>query len=158
VNIEDLYQKYRGHIFYLCKKYVHEDQDAEDIVQNVFIKIIRKNESFENRSACFTWMYRIAVNECLNYIKANRNKFMQFDVNLTPVQNEHAFLPLERTWLWQRLFKAISNEEQMIIILHAIEGVSLTEIADILSISRQALHKSWEKTKKRLNKEFKSEL
>jgi DNA-directed RNA polymerase specialized sigma24 family protein len=52
----------------------------------------------------------------------------------------------------------MSAKERMIILLHAFENVPLAEIADILGISRQALHKSWNKTKKRLTKEFKPEV
>ena len=77
--IEELYKRYKGHIFLVCRRYIKDPADTQDVVQIVFVKAWRSIGRFENRSEYYTWLYRIAVNECLNYLKKNRYTSVSFD-------------------------------------------------------------------------------
>jgi RNA polymerase sigma-70 factor, ECF subfamily len=147
MTIEELYDNYRGHIMLLCRRYVRDAQDAEDVVQSVFIKAWRGIGKFEERSGYFTWLYRIGVNECLSYLKRRRRESIEFEESRWPVENGDEFSLSERRELWRRVTGALDRKERMIIFLYAIEGLSIVEIAEVSGISRQALYKKWNRIK-----------
>lgn len=62
-----LVAKYQQMIFRVCRGFVDQREDAEDLVQEVFIKAYYALDSFDGRAAFSTWLYRIAVNTCLNH-------------------------------------------------------------------------------------------
>lgn len=71
-GFELLVQKYQERLYWHIRNFVHFHQDADDVLQNTFIKVFRSIKGFESKSTLFTWMYRIATNESLNYIKKNK--------------------------------------------------------------------------------------
>jgi RNA polymerase sigma-70 factor, ECF subfamily len=150
MTIEELYHNYRGHILLLCKRYVRDPQDAEDVVQSVFIKAWRSLEKFQERSGHFTWLYRIGVNECLRYLKRHRRESVEFRESLWPVDSGGEFSMSERRELWKRVTSALDRKERMIIFLFAIEGLSMVEVALVTGISRQALYKRWNRIRQKV--------
>jgi RNA polymerase sigma-70 factor, ECF subfamily len=149
--IEELYNRYKGHILLLCRRYIKDASDSEDVVQIVFLKAWRSLEKFEDKSGHFTWLYRIAVNECLNYLKKHRHETVEFDETKWLVQDK-PFSPEEMHYLWNRILNSIDQKERSIIFLHAIEGLNISEVADVIGISRQALHKKWKSVMTKLQK------
>ncbi|MBU1009309.1 MAG: RNA polymerase sigma factor [Bacteroidetes bacterium] len=70
-----LVAKYQQMIFRVCRGFVDQKEDAEDLAQEVFIKAYYALDSFDGRAAFSTWLYRIAINTCLNHQrKAGRSK------------------------------------------------------------------------------------
>ena len=71
-GFELLVQKYQERLYWHIRNYVHFHQDADDIIQNTFIKVFKNIKGFESKSKLYTWMYRIATNESINYINKNK--------------------------------------------------------------------------------------
>ncbi|MCP4219231.1 MAG: RNA polymerase sigma factor [bacterium] len=69
MGIEEIIDAYHQRLFKLCLFYLKNPQEAEEILQDIFIKILKKKSTFEGKSDIYTWIYRIAVNTLLNYIK-----------------------------------------------------------------------------------------
>ena len=67
-----LVEKYQKKIYWHVRRMVIEHDNANDVMQNTFIKIWRGLENFRSDSQLFTWMYRIATNECLNYLNQQK--------------------------------------------------------------------------------------
>jgi len=70
-----LIKKYQQRIYWHIRKMVIDHDDADDLVQETFIKVYRHIESFRADSQLFTWIYRIATNECLNFLKKKKRRF-----------------------------------------------------------------------------------
>lgn len=130
---------------------MNNPQDADDVVQIVFLKAIKNIHSFQHKSGYFTWLYRIAVNECLNYLKKQKNGLEEYNDTIC-IHSGTEFTRAERNLLWYRLLHGFNKSERMLILLHVHEGIPITEIAEIMEISRQTIHRKWSRIKKQLQK------
>ena len=70
-----LVRKYRQRVYWHIRKMVIDHDDANDLTQDVFVKIWNHLDSFRQDSKLFTWVYRIATNECLTFLNKKRRKF-----------------------------------------------------------------------------------
>jgi len=79
----ELVRIYQQRLYWHIRKIVIHHNDADDILQNTFIKIFRHIDNFQSNSSLFTWMYRIATNESITYInkEAKRNKITNSEYN-----------------------------------------------------------------------------
>ena len=68
VAFKALLSQYKERLYWHIRKIVIDHDDADDIVQNTFIKVFRNINSFKGESKIYTWMYRIATNEALNFL------------------------------------------------------------------------------------------
>lgn len=66
---QELFRRYRSVVWRVCYNYMRNKEDAEDLTQDVFIKVYRSLHQFEGRSAFKTWIYRVAINSCQNEIR-----------------------------------------------------------------------------------------
>ena len=69
-----LMEKYQQQVFHVAMGFVHSRQDAEDITQEVFIRVFRSLGSFKEQSLFSTWLYRITLNCSINYVKKNKRR------------------------------------------------------------------------------------
>ena len=69
---KELYQKYSSKMLAVCYRYAHNREDAEDMLQEGFIKVFSQIHSFENRGALEGWIRRIVVHTCINILKKNK--------------------------------------------------------------------------------------
>mgnify|MGYP000610334719 CR=1 FL=1 len=70
-----LVREYQQKIYWHIRKMVIDHDDADDLVQEVFVKVWKNLNKFREDSQLYTWVYRIATNECLNFLRKKRNKF-----------------------------------------------------------------------------------
>ena len=80
-----LVRKYQQKIYWHIRKMVIDHDDADDLVQDVFIKVWKHIENFREDAQLYTWIYRIATNECLNFLRKKKNKFF---LPIHDVQNQ----------------------------------------------------------------------
>lgn len=82
-----LVRKYQQKIYWHIRKMVIDHDDSDDLVQEVFVKVWKNLGKFREDAQLYTWIYRIATNECLNFLRKKKNKFF---VPIHDVQNELA--------------------------------------------------------------------
>lgn len=80
-----LLKKYRKSVYYMLLKMVNNPDDAEDLTQEAFAKAFSSLEKFDPRYAFSTWLFRIATNNCIDYIRKKRIQTISID---TPYENE----------------------------------------------------------------------
>ena len=158
MDIEQLYRRYYSHIHRLCSRYITDSYNVDDVVQTVFIRAMRSLHTFEKRSDYFTWLYRIAVNECCAFIRKNRRECVLFTDDIPDCRGTVDFTPHEQKALWKLLGTGFDGKERAILLLHAFEGVPVAEVAEILKVSRQLIHRKWKKIRMILQKRLRSEL
>ena len=70
-----LMEEYKERVYWLVRKMVIDHDDSDDLVQEIFVKVWNNLDKFRADSQLFTWIYRIATNECLNFLKKKKRRF-----------------------------------------------------------------------------------
>lgn len=149
-HFKDLYQKYGPKVQRLCLGYTGNQVEAEDLLQEVFVKIWQNLDKFRGDSQVSTWIYRIAVNTCLYHLRSTKNKR---SVNL---EQAPPLLDLDESNIEhqvQLLYKAISElkESDRLIITMLLEEIPYSEIAQITEISEVNLRVKIHRIKQQLS-------
>jgi len=148
-----LVESYSGMIYRLALNMLDDSQDAEDVLQETFIKAYRNLSKFDGRSSLSTWLYRIATNEALMMIRRRKKKFVSIDAPLQFSDQEQdtmnivdwCCLPEDElissealAYLNQAIDKLAPNL-RIVFVLRDIEGLSTRETAEILNLSETAV-------------------
>lgn len=162
---EELVLKYQDRIYNLCRHMLGNTSDAEDAAQDTFIKAYQKLKDFKPEASLYTWLYRIAVNTCLDYKKKPffESLFMKADEDEEYIPEAVSEDPspeklYESKQLGLALRKGIgklSLKLRTVIILKEIEGLSYEEIADILEVSTGTVKSRISRARDELKKYFK---
>ncbi len=132
----ELYEKFSGKLFATCLRYIKDETEAEDVLVRGFMKIFEKIDQFHGEGSFEGWIRKIMVNESLQYIRKNKNIYMQVDienaqyeVNIEAIESQLAADDL------LNLICKLPVGYRTIFNLYAIEGYTHQEIADMLQIS-----------------------
>ena len=142
LSFERLYEMYRGRVFGTAYRMLSNRADAEDCTQDVFVKVFKKLKSFRGDSAVSTWIYRIAVNACLDF---RRRRRLRQAVSLDDGM-EVGSTPLSVTRLIESALPRMAQGYRQVFVLHDIQGLKHEEIGKILGItdgaSKSQLHRA----------------
>lgn len=142
-----LVENYQKKVILTCFGFVHNQEDAEDIAQEVFIEVFRSIQNFRADAKLSTWLYRIAVNRSLNHIRDNKRRkwFQSFDdvvkeknLQLNHYASENPGTELENLQRANILHEAIGSlpeNQKTAFTLNKYEDLSYKEIAEIMDIS-----------------------
>jgi len=159
-----LVEKYQQKIYWHIRRMVIEHENANDVMQNTFIKIWKGLENFRSDSQLFTWMYRIATNECLNYIgQMKKHDTVSFegsdndeDDNLSPSSYVKADSDnIDPDILLERLRKAIESlpeKQKLVFNMRYYDEMPYEQISEILNTSVGALKASYFHAAKKIEK------
>lgn len=155
MNPEELYNKYRGFVLRLCYKYAITHEDAKDLLQIVFYKLLKHKNKFRGESNFSTWLYRVTINECLNYIRTKKREDKLFSLFKTKGKEETGdIFSIEWQVIWKEISTLLGQRKKMILFLHIFEGLSFQEIAEVLKKSRFTLYNDWKKIAAKLRIEL----
>jgi RNA polymerase sigma-70 factor (ECF subfamily) len=146
---ESLVKNYDRQVLQLAYNMVNNTQDAEDIYQEVLVRVYKNLHRFEFKSEFSTWLYRVVVNYCINFNKKRRRlkaysidkEFQNGDENWkksvkSEEQNpEESFLNLELSREIEAALQQLSPKQKTVFILRHYHGHKLKEIAEILKCS-----------------------
>jgi RNA polymerase sigma factor (sigma-70 family) len=143
-----LVKKYREKIYFFVRRMVIDHDDADDVVQNIFIKVWNNLGSFREDSKLFTWLYRIAVNESLSFLKS---KQLRSYLSLTSpeammIKSLHDDNYFDGTEIQRRLTEAIiklPKKQQLVFNMRYYDELSYEEMSEILTTSVGALKASY---------------
>jgi RNA polymerase sigma-70 factor (ECF subfamily) len=148
---KELYDRYSRGMYVVCLRYAKSDQEAEDILQDSFIKVFKHLGKFRGESRLEYWIKRVVVNTALNY---TRNKLYMYPmVDVEDVTQEFDYEQILSNYHFEELLKFISELPQgcrIVFNLFAIEGYSHQEIADMLDISEGTSKSQYFRAKKLL--------
>ncbi len=144
---------YSPQIYRLALKMVGDAQDAEDVLQDTFIKALRSLPSFEGRSSLSTWLYRIAVNEALMALRKRKGDVVSIDEEREdsegesePVQivdwcclPEQELMSAESRQFLDTAVSKLSPVLRAVFILRDVQGLSVRDTAEALQISEAAV-------------------
>jgi len=162
-----LLDEYQEKVFNTCLSFVPNVEDAEDIAQEVFVEVFKSVTKFKGNSKLSTWIYRISVNKCLEFIRKKKTKkrfgFMQsISGNAIPMDKSayftefnHPGIQLEKKEENEVLFMAINQlpeAQKVVFTLHKIDGLSYKEVSEITKKSISSIESLLFRARKGLKK------
>ncbi len=145
---EELVRRHQQRILAVVGGTLRKREDVEDIAQQVFIKAYLSIKRFDMRSAFSTWLYKIAVNECWDYLRKKRVRPLVYEADLSEdqVRQLDAFVNTgqapadasrraELGELVEQLLSQLSDEDRQILVLKEVEGFSVEEISEMLDLN-----------------------
>ncbi len=152
---QKLLHNYQKPLYYHIRNIVLNHDDADDVLQNTFIKVFQNLKNFKGDSKLFSWMYRIATNEALTFIKqkAQKNKTSTEELNAKTIDNLQSDVYFEGDEIQIKLQKAIAllpHKQQLVFKMKYFEELKYEEIATILETSVGALKASYHHAVKKI--------
>ena len=146
---------YQKPLYFHIRNIVLNHDDTDDVLQNTFIKIFQNLKNFKGDSKLYSWMYRIATNESLTFIKqkAKKNKISTEELNTKIIDNLAADVYFEGDEIQIKLQKAIAllpTKQQLVFKMKYFEELKYEEIATILETSVGALKASYHHAVKKI--------
>ncbi len=147
--------KYKERLYWHIRKIVVTHDDADDALQNSFIKIWKNLESFQGNSALFTWLYRIATNEALTLLK-KRKRTTEYSISDEDnsygdsLQSDPYFDGTELQLKLQQAIATLPEKQRIIFNLKYFEEMKYQEIAEITDTSVGSLKASYHHAAKKI--------
>ena len=141
-EIEALYQKYSYAIYKRAQSFMKNEEEALEVMQEVFVKALQYADSFRGESSPYTWLYRIATHLCLNKLRHIKiTKIVDEPLEETRYSSGHN---LEKTVVNQKafykIFDQLEKEDQTILTLYFVDGLTQEQVAQSLSLSRKTIY------------------
>ncbi len=167
---EDLYHKYHQDVFQFLVYMVQNREQAEDLVQEVYIRVLKSYETFEGKSSEKTWLFSIAKNVAIDHFRKQRNWkdriLEKFDWGKQELKSSEA-LPEEITLAneeIQALYKCLQNcstDYRLVIIMRYIQELSIIETAEVLGWTESKVkttqHRAIKALREEMNTNFRKE-
>jgi len=128
---DELMIRYERQIYRVCYRFVNNRDDAMDLAQEVFIKAFEHLASFRRESSMKTWLYRIAMNHCINHVKKNAREFVEISetIGSIPSSIQSDMEDREQREHFRVLVKRLPPKQKAILEMRINEQLSYEEIA-----------------------------
>lgn len=155
-----LVDKYKERLYWHIRKMVLSHEDADDILQNVFVKVWQGLREFRYEAKLFTWMYRIATNEALNFLSEKRRKVYgnTDEINTyleNTLQSDSYFSGDEIQRELQRAILTLSDRQRLIFNMKYFEDMSYEDMAGILDVAVGTLKATYHNAVKKIEENLK---
>ncbi|MEN9971713.1 MAG: hypothetical protein RIS20_60 [Bacteroidota bacterium] len=163
---EMLVVTYEKKVLNMCWHLLHNREEAEDATQDVFIAIYQSKHLFKGESQLYTWVHRITMNKCLEYIRRSKRK-KRFGINIpidetflnaensTQLDPEQVLIEKERAKAFYTAVQQLSDKQRIAYSLHHFEDISYKEISESMNLSLSAIESLIFRAKQQLIKQLK---
>jgi len=150
-----LVNKYQHSLYRQIRRMVPTHEDADDVLQEVFLKVWRHIQGFERRSALSTWLYRIAANEALNFLDRQTRQPLAMVVNVAEDNGKEPVASLPTTGeqiekLLAEAYRTLPDKQRQVFELRYFEALSYRKMADLLQTSEGSLKASYHHAVKKI--------
>jgi len=149
---EELLRTHQQRVFAVVGGILRRREDVEDVAQQVFIKAYFSLRQFDLRSAFGTWLYKITVNECWDYLRKKRVRRLVYEADLSeeqirqlesvpdqasgaPRPHQDAGRRTEQRDLLERLLGELDEKDRLMLVMKEVEGFSVEEIGKVLDLN-----------------------
>lgn len=133
-ELSELYRAHRAQALRVARRILRDPMEAEDVVQEVFVRLWTQGGSFDGRSAWSTWLYRIMVNSSINRLRAQRRR-NKLDATREPqLSPEELAVTNQLRALFAKALKEVGGRGEQVVWMREIRGFSYPEIASMLRI------------------------
>ncbi len=148
VAFKQLLSLYKERLYWHIRKIVVSHDDADDVLQNTFIKIFKNIDFFKGNSKLYSWMYRIATNESITFL-TKRAKEKNVDITdyqqqlVSTLDSDHWFTGDEVQLILQKAIATLPQKQQLVFNMKYFDEMKYTQISEILETSVGALKASY---------------
>jgi RNA polymerase sigma-70 factor (ECF subfamily) len=148
----EIVERYQSKVFSLIYGILRNHNDAEDIAQQVFTKVYFSIRNFDFRSSLLTWIYKITVNECYDYLRKKKVRKLVYESDFTEedalrMENSETArdpkrpvdVTLAQRDLALKLLSRLPEEERTLLLLKEVEGHSVEELAEMTGINENTI-------------------
>jgi len=125
--VQEIVQTYSDTLIRIAVQQTKSMSEAEDIVQDVYMTLMKHKKPFENVNHLKAWLIKVTFNKCKDYFKSSRVK------KTVPITDEMSFIAKEEQMILSEIFE-LHQEERVIVYLHYYEGYTTAEIANLLEM------------------------
>ncbi len=155
VAFTSIVKKYQEKLYWHIRRMVVEHADADDVIQNTFIKAWKGLENFRADSQLYTWLYRIATNECLTFLDQKKKKSV---ISLTDKEDELSnavrasenFDGKKLEWKLQIAIQQLPEKQRLVFNLRYYDEMPYNEMSQVLETSEGALKASYHHAAKKI--------
>lgn len=161
-KFQELVNQYQEPLYWHIRKIVVRHQDADDVLQEVFIKVWRKLHTFKGQAALSTWLYRIATNEALNFLNREKRKSLISGEDVTKMlMNKLDTDPyFSGSDIDKKLHKAVlklPEQQRLVFNMKYFDDMKYEDIAKILGKSEGALKASYHHAVKKIKEALRAD-
>jgi len=150
-----LIKKYQERLYWHIRRMVITHEDANDVLQNVFVKVWKALENFREDSQLYTWLYRIATNECLTFLEqSKRHSSVSMDDEVSglteKIKADEGFDINKLEWKLQLAIQKLPEKQRMVFNLRYYDEMPYEEMSRVLETSEGALKASYHHAAKKI--------
>ena len=148
-------KKYQEKLYWHIRRMVVEHEDANDVLQNVFIRVWNGLANFREDSQLYTWLYRIATNECLSYLEQQKRRSsasldeMESGLSNKVIADKY-FDPNKLEWKLQLAIQQLPEKQRVVFTLRYYDEMPYEEMSRVLDTSEGALKASYHHAVKKI--------
>lgn len=162
-GFEMLVIQYQEPLYWHIRRMVHIHEDADDVIQNTFIKVFKNIKSFKGESKLYTWLYRIASNEAISFLnKKKKKQFSNLDEELgvleTSLKSDPFFDADEAQLNLIKAIETLPEKQKQVFTLRYFDEMSYKDISETLDVSVGALKASFHHAIKKIEHYLKQSL
>lgn len=148
-------KKYQEKLYWHVRRMVVEHEDANDVLQNIFIRVWNGLENFREDSQLYTWLYRIATNECLTFLEQQKKKssvsLSDVETGLSnKIQADKHFDANKLEWKLQLAIQQLPEKQRIVFNLRYYDEMPYEEMSRVLETSEGALKASYHHAVKKI--------
>jgi RNA polymerase sigma-70 factor (ECF subfamily) len=153
---EELMRRYQRTLYSVCARYLGNERDADDVSQEIMLKVLYGLKKFEGKSKFKTWLYSITYNECTTQYRKDRRKRRLFDaLSLNPLDEEVELEPIAaKNNDLDRWLVGVNPIDREIIILRFVAELEFQDIASIMHLGLSATKMRYKRSIDRLRENF----
>jgi len=137
-----LIEKYKERIYWHIRRLVVSHEDAQDVMQETFINVYRYIDRFENESRLYTWLYKIATNECIRIFRKNRQIFTSYDSVKGELINKLYYEAADESdkilLKFQEAILQLPKKQRLVFNLRYYDELSYEDISKVLNMSTES--------------------
>jgi RNA polymerase sigma-70 factor, ECF subfamily len=165
IAFREIVERYQSKVFSIIYGILRNHNDAEDISQQVFAKVYFSIRNFDSRSSLLTWIYKITVNECYDYLRKKRVRKLVYESDFSEDDAKRmeasepavdrkvpADVRLAQRDLLLKMLDKVSPEERSLILMKEVEGHSVEELAEMTGLNENTIKVKLFRTRQKLLK------
>jgi RNA polymerase sigma-70 factor (ECF subfamily) len=147
---EEIHNLYGHKLYSLCYRMSGSHENAEDLMQEIFIILVKRIKSYRGDAKFSTWLHRVGVNACIDYLRKNKFQHVEINENAPYVQDTSSAKRLEQSHGIKKALIALPAGYRAVIVLHDIQGYKHAEIAKMRGTSEGAVKSQLFKARRKM--------